>query len=150
MLPVCIEPILAARSSMISTGTIFSDDADCAMRLRHASSVCTLSPRVAQTTLRRSPLCSKSETRRFASARLSLRFTATTPLAFIPTLQHSANPNGRMALPERVRLKLLAVKTKYLVCPCHCVHNHGMFLRSTTRKKDVTEHRYWSVVENAR
>jgi len=28
--------------------------------------------------------------------------------------------------------------------------NRGMFLRSTTRKKDGKEHRYWSVVENRR
>src|SRR5260370_8009010 len=123
MLPVCIEPILAAGSAMISTGTIYSHDPDCAMRLRYASSVCTLSPRVAQNSLRRSPLCSNSETRRFASARLSLRFTATTPLAFIPTLQHSANPNGRMALPERARqARVLGSEPLYGTTPCRRPH----------------------------
>jgi transposase len=47
-------------------------------------------------------------------------------------------------------VKVLAVKTKYLVWPDRWVDNHGMFLRSTTRKKDGKEHRYWSVVENRR
>jgi hypothetical protein len=42
------------------------------------------------------------------------------------------------------------VKTKPLAAGVAAVKNRGMFLRSTTRKKDGKEHRYWSVVENRR
>ncbi|MHB2007761.1 MAG: hypothetical protein ACYCOX_06900, partial [Acidobacteriaceae bacterium] len=47
-------------------------------------------------------------------------------------------------------MKLLAVKTYPLECLSRWVDNRGMFLRSTTRKKDGKDHRYWSVVENRR
>ena len=43
-----------------------------------------------------------------------------------------------------------AVKTKSLAVRYDCGENCSMFLRSTTRKKDGKEHRYWSVVENRR
>ena len=42
------------------------------------------------------------------------------------------------------------MKTKPLAAGVAAVKNRGMFLRSTTRKKDGKEHRYWSVVENRR
>ena len=102
-LPVRIESILARRSSTIWTGTIFSPDPDCAMRLRHASSVCALKPCAAQNSLRLRPLCSNSDTSRSASARLRLRSPALTPIAFMPSLQHRSNDNGRMALLECIR-----------------------------------------------
>jgi hypothetical protein len=101
-LPGRPDRALAGLSSTISTGTIFSSVADSAIRLRHASSVCTARPCAEQNSLRRSPLRSNSETRRSASARLRLRDNLPTPFESIPQLQHSANRHGRMELLERV------------------------------------------------
>ena len=50
------------RSSTISTGTILSPRPSCALRRRHASSVCTAKPCAAQNSLRRMPLRSNSKT----------------------------------------------------------------------------------------
>ena len=81
------------------------------LRLRNALAPCIqrkhVNPCASQNSLRRRPLCSNSETRRPASARLNLRFTATTPLAFIPLLQHRESQTERMWLPERVRSAIL-------------------------------------------
>jgi hypothetical protein len=104
-LSIASKDVVIARSATISTGTISSRGPGCAMRLRHASSVCTLSPRIAQNSLRRRPLCSNSDTTRATSARLRRRNDGTTPFESIPTLQHNEKTNGRMGLPEWIQLK---------------------------------------------
>ncbi len=71
--------------------------------LRHASSVCTLSPCAAENSLRPSPLCSNSETRRSISARLRLCIPAPAPFVLMPPLQHRSKTNGRMGLLECIR-----------------------------------------------
>jgi hypothetical protein len=118
MLPVCIAPTRAPRFATISTGTISC--ADPATRLRHASSVCTLSPCAAENSLRPNPLCSNSQTRRSTSARLRRRFPVITPFAFIHQLQHRSKANERMGLPERLRKSTIASRVSRRSLPISC------------------------------